>query len=145
MTGAVVEALRRPEGAEQVGEELGFCSGVRGDVGREVLVEQRGHRRGDEVMPFSEGDIAEAAGARVGGCLRDEAVEGVEEVNDILDGGGDVDGLGDECVVGGVAKGVCRVVERRDGSVEMEDEGGDQLVGRRGEEVVDILLVVDAF
>lgn len=118
---------------------------MRGDVGREVLVEQRGHRRGDEVVPFSEGDIAEAAGAGVGGRLCDEAVEGVDEVDDVLDGGGDVGGLGDERVVGGVAKGVCRVVERRDGSVEVEDEGSDQLIGWRGEEVVDILLVVDAF
>ncbi|KZL64340.1 hypothetical protein CI238_03832, partial [Colletotrichum incanum] len=86
VAGAVVQALRGAEGAEEVGEELG--RGRVGGRGRgegedgvgDVLGQQGGRAVGEELVPLAEGDVAEAAGTRVGGRLVDEGLGGGEEV-----------------------------------------------------------------
>lgn len=95
-------------------------------------------------MPLPEADVSEASGPGVGGCLLDQRCNLREESLEGLDRGRRARGPRDEGKLDGRQGrvGLCSGAER---VVELQNKGAYVGVGSRGEELLDVVALVDAF
>jgi hypothetical protein len=99
----------------------------------------------DKRVPLPERNITEAPRARIRRGLFGQAFELIKELDDSIHFWGDGNGRGRQSVMLGVPEFIRLGVERGNRGVEVEDKPSDEIVGRRGEKLGDIIMYVDSF